>query len=41
MAKGTRVLVTGRLDQRSWETQEGDKLSKVEVTAEDIAPSLR
>jgi single-strand DNA-binding protein len=35
------VIVTGRLDQRSWETQEGDKRSKVEVTADEIAPSLR
>jgi single-strand DNA-binding protein len=41
LAKGTRVVVTGRLDQRSWETQEGDKRSKVEITAEDLAPSLR
>ena len=41
LTKGTRVMVTGRLDQRSWETNEGDKRSKVEITAEDIAPSLR
>jgi single-strand DNA-binding protein len=41
LARGTRVVVTGRLDQRSWETQEGDKRSKVEITAEEIAPSLR
>ena len=41
LAKGTRVVVTGRLDQRSWETQEGDKRSKVEITADDLAPSLR
>ena len=39
--KGTRVLVTGRLDQRSWETEQGDKRSKVEVVADEIAPSLR
>jgi single-strand DNA-binding protein len=39
--KGTRVVVTGRLDQRSWETQDGEKRSKVEVVADDIAPSLR
>ena len=31
LAKGTRVIVSGRLEQRSWETQEGDKRSKVEV----------
>jgi single-strand DNA-binding protein len=41
LSRGTRVVVTGRLDQRSWETQEGDKRSKVEITAEEIAPSLR
>ena len=31
----------GRLDQRSWETQDGEKRSKVEIQAEDIAPSLK
>ena len=41
LARGTRVVVTGRLDQRSWESQEGDRRSKVEITAEEIAPSLR
>jgi single-strand DNA-binding protein len=41
VAKGTRVTVTGRLDQRSWETPEGDKRSKVEVVADDIAVSLK
>lgn len=35
------MVVTARLDQRSWETQEGDKRSKVEITADDLAPSLR
>jgi single-strand DNA-binding protein len=33
--------VAGRLEQRSWETQEGDKRSKVEVVADEIGPSLR
>jgi single-strand DNA-binding protein len=41
LARGTRVVVTGRLDQRSWESQEGERRSKVEITAEEIAPSLR
>jgi len=41
VAKGTRVIVTGRLEQRSWETDNGDKRSKVEVVADEIAPSLR
>ena len=33
--------MTGRLEQRSWETEQGDKRSKVEVVADEIAPSLR
>jgi single-strand DNA-binding protein len=41
LTKGSRVMVSGRLDQRSWETQEGDKRSKVEVVADEIGPSLR
>src|SRR5437762_7373759 len=41
LSKGSRVIVTGRLEQRSWETQEGDKRSKVEVIADEIGPSLR
>jgi len=39
--KGTRVLVTGRLEQRSWETDQGEKRSVVEVVADEIGPSLR
>lgn len=41
LAKGDRVMVTGRLEQRSWETQDGDKRSVVEVVADEIGPSLR
>jgi len=41
LQKGARVVVTGRLDQRSWETQEGEKRSTVEITADEIGPSLR
>jgi len=41
VSRGTRVTVTGRLDQRSWETQDGDKRSKVEIVADDVAVSLR
>lgn len=41
VSKGTRVTVAGRLDQRSWETQDGDKRSKVEIVADDVAVSLR
>ncbi len=41
ITKGTRLMVTGRLDQRTWETQEGDKRSKVEIVADEVGPSLR
>ncbi len=41
LAKGNRVLVTGRLEQRSWETENGDKRSIVEINADEIAPSLK
>lgn len=41
LTKGTRVVVTGRLEQRSWETDNGDKRSKVEVVADEVAPSLK
>ncbi len=41
LARGARVMVTGRLEQRSWETEQGDKRSKVEVVADEVAPSLR
>jgi single-strand DNA-binding protein len=41
LTRGTRVMVTGRLEQRSWDTPDGDKRSVVEVNADDIAPSLR
>src|SRR5579872_173256 len=41
IVKGSRVVVTGRLEQRSWETDQGEKRSVVEVTADEIGPSLR
>ena len=41
IGKGARVIVTGRLDHRSYETQEGDKRSVVEIQAEEIGPSLQ
>lgn len=39
--KGTRVIVTGRLEQRSWEADDGTKRSTVEVIADDLGPSCR
>lgn len=41
IGKGTRVVVTGRLEQRSWETENGEKRSVVEIVADEVAPSLR
>jgi single-strand DNA-binding protein len=41
LQKGMRVVVTGRLEQRSWETENGEKRSVVEIVADEIGPSLR
>jgi single-strand DNA-binding protein len=41
LQKGARVIITGSLEQRSWETQEGDKRSIVEVRIDELGPSLR
>jgi single-strand DNA-binding protein len=40
LKRGTRVVVTGRLEQRTWE-QDGNKRSVVEIIADEVAPSLR
>ncbi len=41
LTRGTRVVVSGRLQMRSWETQEGDKRTVVEIEADDLGPSLK
>ena len=41
LSKGDRVMVYGRLQQRTWETPEGERRSVVEVQAEEVGPSLR
>ncbi|MGQ0802971.1 MAG: single-stranded DNA-binding protein [Actinomycetota bacterium] len=41
LAKGARVVVTGRLEQRSWETENGEKRSVIEIVADEVGPSLR
>ena len=41
LTKGMRVVVTGRLEQRSWETETKEKRSVIEINADEIAPSLR
>ena len=39
--RAPRVIVSGRLEQRSWETPDGEKRNKVEIVADEVAPSLR
>jgi single-strand DNA-binding protein len=41
LSKGDRVIVLGQLRTRSWETPEGERRSVVEVTAEEVGPSLK
>ena len=41
LTKGTRVIVTGRLEQREYETKDGEKRNVVEIVADEIGPSLR
>lgn len=41
LVKGSRVIVTGRLDQHVWETELGERRSRVEISAEDVGASLR
>ena len=41
LEKGSRIIVTGRIEQRSWETPDGERRSKVEIIADELGPSLR
>jgi single-strand DNA-binding protein len=41
LTRGARVIVTGRLKQRSFETREGEKRTVVEVEVDEIGPSLK
>lgn len=41
LSKGTRVVVTGRLVSRSYETKEGEKRTSMELQVDEIGPSLR
>ncbi|MCI2959532.1 single-stranded DNA-binding protein [Agromyces atrinae] len=41
LTKGARVIASGRLKQRSYETKEGEKRTAIELEVEDIGPSLR
>lgn len=39
--KGHRAVVVGRFEQNTWETPDGDKRSKIELIADEVAPSLK
>ena len=41
LTKGDRVMVTGRLRQRSWETPEGERRSVAEIEADEVGASLK
>ena len=41
LSKGARVIATGRLKQRSYETKEGEKRTSFEIEIDEIGPSLR
>ena len=41
LTKGMRVIATGRLKQRSYETREGEKRTSIELEVDEIGPSLR
>ena len=41
LTKGTRVIATGRLKQRSYETKEGEKRTSMELEIDEIGPSLK
>ena len=41
LTRGSRVIVTGRLKQRSYETREGEKRTVVELEVDEVGPSLR
>lgn len=41
LQKGSRVIVTGRMEQRTWQDKEGQTRDAVEVAIDEIGPSLR
>ncbi len=41
LTRGMRVIVSGRLKQRSYETKEGEKRTVFEVEVDEVGPSLR
>jgi single-strand DNA-binding protein len=41
LSKGMRVIVVGRLKQRTWETREGEKRTVFEIDVDEVGPALR
>ena len=41
LVKGQRVIVVGKMQQRNWETDAGEKRSTMELVADEIGPSIR
>ena len=41
LTRGMRVVVYGRLDYRTWEGQNGEKRSAVQIVADEVSPSIR
>lgn len=41
LTTGARVIVSGRIQSRSWETDDGQKRTVVEIEADEVGPSLR
>ena len=41
LTKGTRIIVVGKLEQRTWETDDGQKRSLIEVKADEVAVMVR
>lgn len=41
LTKGSRVIVTGRLQQKTWQDDDGNKRSNIEIQVDELGPSLR
>jgi single-strand DNA-binding protein len=41
LSKGDRVIVVGRIDQQSWETEDGERRTKLELDVDSVGPDLR
>ena len=41
LTRGMRVIVTGRLTQRSWDDKDGNKRTSIELQVDEVGPSLR